>query len=243
MPRQNPAKQIILDTKKFRADVIAPKGKVGFEDSEELEKLRRNDNDDDFFHITCHIDASLHIKIQRGEFIDLEKLLSKDGRYNEDKRIELINKGGATYFVPVQDRDTKINSVHRWEQAFRIYATIYTKANPDRASEIWQYVHLINTAASSFHWDNVSFYDTTFRQLMAYKPWRSWAKTYVQGWNLAMRDLIVKNANPKTAYIGSKDSGARDWRDDCCWCFNKTRYNRSLCVISEPPADGKHKMN
>ena len=202
---------------------------MGFEDIEELEKLRQDDNDDDFFHITCHIDPSLRIKIQRGEFIDLEKLLSKDGSYNKDKRIELINKGGDTYFAPVQDRDTKINSVCHWEQAFRIYATIYTKANPNRASEIWQYVHMINTAALSFHWDNVSFYDTSFRQLMGYKPWRSWAKTYVQGWKLAMRDTIVKNANPKTAYTGGKESSGRDWRDNCCWRFNRNRCNRSPC--------------
>ena len=84
--------------------------------------------------------------------------------------------------------------MRKWEQAFRVYAAIYTKANPHRASEIWQYVYCINTAAQSFHWDNVTFYDMTFRQLMAFKPWRTWAKTYLQGLNLATRDPILKKS-------------------------------------------------
>ena len=58
-----------------------------------------------------------------------------------------------------------------------------------------QYMHGINVAASSYHWDNVASYDLTFRQLMAFKPHCSWAKTYNQGWNLAMRDPMAKNNN------------------------------------------------
>ena len=45
-------------------------------------------------------------------------------------------------------------------------------------------------AASSFQWDNIAWYDYTFRQLMAVKPYRSWAKTYTQFWNLAMRNPL-----------------------------------------------------
>ena len=32
-------------------------------------------SDDDFFHLTCHIDPSLFLKIEKGEFVELEKLL------------------------------------------------------------------------------------------------------------------------------------------------------------------------
>ena len=75
---------------------------------------------------------------------------------------------------------------HSWEQAFHVYAAIYSQANPSHATEIWQYMHVINIAAGSYSWENVSFYDYTFRQLMSQKPKHSWAKTYTQGWNLAM---------------------------------------------------------
>ena len=53
-------------------------------------------------------------------------------------------------------------------------------------------MHVINVAASSYHWDNVASYDLTLRQLMAFKPHTSRAKTYNQGWNLAIRDPLGK---------------------------------------------------
>ena len=40
-------------------------------------------SDDDFFHLTCHIEPSLIHKIEKGEFIKLEKLLPKE-KYNKN---------------------------------------------------------------------------------------------------------------------------------------------------------------
>ena len=54
----------------------------------------------------------------------------------------------------------------------------------------------------SYQWDNVAYYDYTFRQLMAEHPQRSWAKTYAQLWQLVLRDPIQKsswNSNSNTA--------------------------------------------
>ena len=89
------------------------------------------DYDDTFFHITCHIDTQLHQKIERGEYIELDKLLPKDryAKSNDNQRVELVNREGATYFVSTSKYD-KITGVRKWEQAFRIYAAIYSKANP-----------------------------------------------------------------------------------------------------------------
>ena len=83
-------KKIILQAEKFKADVAAPKGKLPWDDNEledrmidlskhrkEIEFRRLFDNDDDFFHVNCHIDPNLKSKIERGEFIELEKLLPK----------------------------------------------------------------------------------------------------------------------------------------------------------------------
>ena len=125
---------------------------------------------DDFFHVACHIDSNLKAKIERGEFIDLERLLPKE-RFGyrssaEGNKLELVSKDGVAYFTPVNDR-SKISGIRTWEQAFRVYAAIYSKAQPSRASEIWQYIYAINLAAASYAWDNVAFYDFTFRQLMS----------------------------------------------------------------------------
>ena len=115
-------------------------------------------SDDDFFHPTCHINPTLIHKIERGEFVELEKLLPKDrsklGRgSNDDNRLEWVHRDGGSFLVPAQ-RDGKIGSFRRWEQAFRAYATIYCGANPHRAKEIWQYITVINTAATSCLWDS-----------------------------------------------------------------------------------------
>ena len=159
--------------------------------------------DDEFFHITCYIDQSLQNKIERGEFVDLEKLLPCDPtcKLIGESHMELVNKDGATYFVPVSaDRDVKINNIRRWEQAFRVYATIYSRANLNRAAEVWQYIYTINLAANAYAWENVSTYDYTFRQLMSQYPGRSWSTIYQQMWSLTMRDPISRS-NPNHSRI------------------------------------------
>ena len=162
--------------------------------------------DDNFFHVTCHVDKSLTEKIERGEFVELEKLLIKDKFRKrggeEHQRLEFVNHDGHTFLAPISDKDSKIGGVRKWEQAFRVYAAIYSKANPHRVAEIWQYVHVINTAASCYIWDNVSYYDYTFRQMMSLNPNRSWAKTYNQLWNLAMTTPIQRTGFHNTGGQG-----------------------------------------
>ena len=144
------------------------------------------------------MDENLKEKISRSDFVDLEKLLPRDRSgigaitsNHDENKVELVTRDGHTYFKPV--RNAQINGLRKWEQAFSIYAAIYTQANPERSVEIWQYMHVINVATLSYQWDNVASYDLTFRQLMVFKPQRSWAKTYTQGWNLALRDSIGRN--------------------------------------------------
>ena len=136
--------------------------------------------------------------------------------------------------MPAQ-RDSKIGSFRRWEQAFRAYATIYCGANPHRSKEIWQYITIINTAASSYLWENVYNYDITFRHLMAFNPQRSWAVTYNQMWNLSMRDPLPRNYKPGylnhlsgSGYVNmtKSNTGANQYqvkrnKSDYCWNFNK----------------------
>ena len=162
--------------------------------------------DDKFFHLTCHVDSNLKQKIEKGEYVDLEKLLIKDKFKNQSgggQHMELISKGGETFIMPV-DPDHKITNVRKWEQAFHIYAAIYSQANPHRSSEIWQYVFVINSAASTYTWENVANYNFTFRQLMECNPARSWANIYLQMWNLTMRDTLPKN-NSYTEFNAKKD--------------------------------------
>ena len=228
-------------------------------------------SDDDFFHLTCHIDPNLFLKIEKGEFVELEKLLPKDkiGNNRDDNRLEWVQRDGGTYLVPAQ-KDSKISSFRKWEQAFRAYATIYCGANPQHSWEIWQYITVINTAASSYSWDNVYNYDITFRHLMAFNPQRSWAVTYNQMWNLSMRDPLAKNmTNHKMGSFGGHNfgsysnsqnkchtsnsgngfggSGSRK-KPDYCWNFNKgipCKFGTKCkfierCKYCDSPSHGVH---
>ena len=174
------ANRLILEAEQYKAKVETPKGM----------------SDDEFFHISCHIDPNIKIKIENGEYIELEKLLPKSGiEHDGDDRMELVNRDGQMYFVSASNKDNKIRNVRRWEQAFRVYAAIYSAANPHRSHEIWQYVYVINSAASCYVWEEVAQYDYMFRQLMSRNPGRSWAVTYTQMWQMTLRHVLVKGGN------------------------------------------------
>ena len=208
---RNCAQQSILEAEKFKATINPPgivyDGAINqyqvnstsqdFGVNLDLQpQTSQGLSDDDFFHLTCHIDPNLREKIEKGEFVDLEKLLPKDKilkRFSDKTRLEWVNRDGGTFLVPASDRDHKINGICRWDQAFRVYVTIYCGANPHRSKEIWQYISVINTAAASYCWDNVASYYYTFRHLMEFNPNRSWATTYNQMWNLSMKDPLPRN--------------------------------------------------
>ena len=194
--------QLLIETEKFRAKVEAPKGinsyndmimpydyqklKERFVKPEGLARLdskilflRNFNQDDEFLHVTSQIEPSLRVKIERGEFVELERLLPQDrssGSRGDDlnrQLFQLITQGTNSYLEQPTPKTGKINSIIKWDQAFRVFAAIYTNANPERASEIGQYVYVIHTAAVANPWDNVYYYDINFCELMASKPWRS----------------------------------------------------------------------
>ena len=263
--RQEPdrvANQLLVQAEKFKAKFEAPKGNQYSDmlmpyDYDKLRDkfvkpeglapldskilfLRNFDQDDEFFHVTSQIDPGLRIKIERGEFVDLECLLPREkslGRAGNDglnrQLFQLITQGTSNYLEPPMPKTGKINSIRKWDQAFRVFAAIYTHANPERASEIWQYVYVIHTAAASNPWHNVYFYDINFCELMASKPWRSWGKTYTQGWNMAFNNHSVTYGHGNNANAGYSNgsftkgnSGPKSWKDDCCWRFNKNRCKK-----------------
>ena len=189
-------------------------------------------SNDDFFHLTCHIDAGLKRKIENGEYVDLDKLVPKDnspfnGRVtsNNETKLEWVQSEGSTYLVPAS-KTSRINCFRLWKQAFRMYATIYCTKNPDRSREIWQYISVINTAAMSYNWDNVYNYDVVFRQLMEFNPSRNWAVTYNQMWNLSMTNPLnfqqaLRKSFGSSGGFNNSSNGNQKRKLDYCWSFNK----------------------
>ena len=248
------AERAIIEAEKYKALLVEPPGgnnrlnpSPNFANKNDAVAVGTGMSDDDFFHLTCHVDAALIAKIEKGEFVDLDKLLPKDKRKrSEGSLLGWVHSEGGTFLAPVNDRLNRINGFRKWEQAFRVYATIYCGANPSRAREIWQYVSVISTAASSFVWENVYEYDVTFRHLMAFNPSRSWVVTYNQIWNLCMRESLPtrtafgsrmgrgynnNNSNFRSGLTGPGSTGGggtghaaagkKRMKLDYCWNFNK----------------------
>ena len=217
------AERLILELEKFKAVVTKPS-----EDNLHIDKVPLEsydyENDANFLTSTCHVEPALGEKITYGKWLELDKLLnkrSKDVKQNEAQKMELMNKDGLCYWGPAKDNENKITGIRRWEEAFKVYMMIYTKANPTRASEILAYADIIAGAGQTFTWENVSNYDFYFRKLMENSPGRSWARTHTQLWTLTMKDHL-----PPRSKLQGSTGVKKDWREIACWRFNQGKCTK-----------------
>ena len=77
--------------------------------------------DDNYMMVGAHVDEGIQKRIINNEYIDFARLLAKDRiAWEEDGCMEIVHRGGSTYFVPVSDRETAsgIHNFSKWEQAF-----------------------------------------------------------------------------------------------------------------------------
>ena len=206
----------LLKAERYKAELL-PEGMW-----DKLKKLVQANSDDEFFYTNCHIDSVIREKIKLGKFVELEKLLvrRKGSRPKSEQKLDIISKDGVTSITSTEDRESRITNIHKWDQAFRVYTTIYTKANPERGAEIWQYIDTIHRASRTFNWDSVAEYDYCFRQLMAEYPQRSWSQIYTQMWNLTLCE-----GGQRQASHGSAQGNRKERSEPYCWKFNKSKCN------------------
>ena len=218
---QQMSRNKIVEAEKYKMALEPPKG-MEFPDKPIID-------DDEFMHMSCAVDDNYEDKIKSGGFLDMDKLLAKYMKWQnypgEHDRLELINRGGVAEFRVADDRPIKITNVHLWEKAFRIYMAIYTKAHPNKAHEMVQYMHTIHHAASKYSWDNVAYYDVVFRQMMAKNPNRNWGKIYTQMWNIALCDPLRNTASLNGGWSGNNNKKNKG----ICWRFNKGICNYPQC--------------
>ena len=178
--------------------------------------------DEEYSAIASHVDESLKRQVMRGEYVDLVRLLPQDHvQQEEDQRLEMINRGGFTYWVPVSDRNTTIiSNIAKWEEAFRIYSRVYTEGNPSRATELIQYNHIIHEAALEYPWENVYSYDREFHIHMSRYPSRNWGIILQQAWTLKMKRTGGSLSNKRDQQQGQGNGNGRS-RRNICWKFNQ----------------------
>lgn len=149
------ADEVIRDIQRNKADLAKPTG----EWSRQLETLLI---DMKHFHLTSHVDRKLKASILEGDFtVDFRKLLPVSrSRCKTDSRLNMINEGGRPYFVPA-DRDSvkEITSYKQWEVAYRVFMGVMIGKWPEKADELLEYPHVIQTASLSYPWESVFNYD------------------------------------------------------------------------------------
>ena len=166
----------------------------------------------------AHVDDTYVRRIINHEYIDLARLLPCDHIANqEDNRMELVNRNGMSYWVPVADREPSrnISNYHKWDLAFRVYSKIYTAQYPHKAGELIQYAHVIYTVSMTYVWENVYMNDKDFRLHISRYPLRSWSVIMQQAWNLRLKDRL--------RYEGPGDRGRQKSKEAC------RRFNKGKC--------------
>ena len=121
--REHQADKIIREAEAHRAVMYGAKGNVDLNWNQHASFI-----DGDYVVIGTHVDQVIQEKIRRGVYVDFSQLLPRDrsSHSNDEQRMELISRGGMSYFVPISDRENGITNFNRWEQAFRIFMNVYT---------------------------------------------------------------------------------------------------------------------
>ena len=211
--RRDELDELIKAAEKGKAEVFRPPGKDNFNHQMTTAEIY-----DTLFHTTSHVDKALREKIEKGQFIDLAKLLPKEKGLHEDGHLTMIQWDGFSNLQPVTHKEAPgITNIKRWEQAFEVYASIFTEKNPSRAGEIFRYIFNIKTAAATYVWDNVYMYDVKFRELIELYPWRNWGVIYQQGWSMEKHG--EKSGSSSSGALGHFKKKYRG--KTICWHFNK----------------------
>ena len=183
--------------------------------------------DESYLMVASHVDQGMRQRIERGEFVDFARLLPRNKvRYVEDNRLVPVQKGVMSYCEPLADKEMgTIASYGKWEQAFRVFSDIFTRANPGRAGELIQYGHVIHTASLSYCWDNVYTYDREFRLHMSSNPDRAWSVILQQAWTMFLKDKLVSG---RTTEVGATPmDGQQKSQSQKKACFS---YNKGKCT-------------
>ena len=231
------SQQVIREAEASKARLFATKGRQNqnfltvpgmvnwVENNAEREDMavRSADIDKRYLVIGAHVDPMIQQKIINNEFVDFSKLLPNN-RFNgneEENRLELVTRNGSTYFVPASDRDsTSITSFAKWEQAFRVFSNIYSRAYPGKAMELIQYNHVIHVVASTYIWENVYRYDKEFRRHISNFPHHSWSVILQQAWAMYLKDRIPQRFDRHDNYAQRNPSKVNKIR---------RRFNKGKC--------------
>lgn len=235
----------IRDAERRKANLVKTPGKDDIYNRPGSTNLKC---DEKLFELAAHVrDEGLIQSIERGEYVELPKLYPKDRIPDDEGRVSIVYKDGKLEGIPSENKEmVHITSFERWLVAFEVYAGIYTRRNPVRAPEIFQYIYKIRKGAEVYQWHNVYTYDKIFRTHMGKNPGRNWGSALRDTW-----DNHVRETQLKTAGVGGNASPPnveKKKKKGFCWKFNKSGYCSSgsscewdhRCEVCGLPNHGKY---
>ena len=229
---EDQADQIIKDAECSKARMYDVKGKSpnNFDTRGLSNGLSTIQMDEDYQMLDTHVHENTRKKILEFEYVEFSKLISKNRFMNEqDQHLELVNKNGRTFLTLVTDREmVQISSYIKWEQAFRIYSNILTTCYPQKATEVLQYGHTIQTASMSYVWENMYAYDWEFRRHIQRHPNRSWSVILQQTWTMLLKDRLRNDYFQRNSFGNNGNNGnvskGGNKREPC------RRFNKGQCT-------------
>lgn len=185
-----------------------------------LDSINSLSTEGEFDPLAVQLDHLTKEKIERGEYVDLRKLVPRDLIGDDADEDELhwvmqdgtprLRKRGGSELLP-------ITGYRRWMTAFSGYARLYTRVNPTRGPETHQYMLDIQDAAQTYTWDSVYAYDKIFRMYMEKKPYHDWGTPYTKYWN----KVLKKKEKERDFQSPRGQNGSQRGKRKCCWRYNK----------------------
>lgn len=234
------ADEVIRDIQRNKADLAKPAG----EWSRQLETLLI---DMKHFHLTSHVDRKIRAQILAGDFtVDFCRLAPQSrSRCRADQRLQMSIHDRKPLFTPVdKDNVKEINSYKQWEIAFKVFMGIMIGKWPEKADELLEYSHVIQTASLSYPWESVFNYDIAMRELITDNPTWLWGSICQRTWALELGEPSMKSH--VNVQAGQQVQPAKiGWK--ICWLFITkggaplgtavSLATGVLCVVPEAMAD------
>lgn len=196
--------------------------------------------------LTSGISKDLKTRIQMGQYINLQRLLPRDriDPTDDHDRYRMLHKDGYSYVVDDKEKGNRetglpINSLLRWDQAFRTYYGIYLEANPKKATEVVQYVSTIHKFAASYPWERVYNYDILFRKIFNDDPDREWDIINYQYFMEELGDKFAQAGSSHGSGPLSPPGVSAGVKREACWRFNKF----GKCKWGKKCLTGDHKCS
>ena len=215
------ADRMVCEAEEAKAKLFAPPGRSPANYSHRQGYRFTAEIDEDYSVIGRHVDAFIQQKIIKGEYVDFGKLIPKDKILSDEEgdRFELMTKNGKTFWSPISE-SVQISSFTRWEQAFRVFSSIYNKQYPHKSTELIQYNHIIHSISLMYIWDNVYAYDKDFRIHLSRHPDRPWNLILHQAWFLRLKDRLQSDSRG-----GFTPNSNRTRVEEPCHRFNRGKCN------------------